>query len=104
MKIGFSLGRCVRDIVIGKVDIKEVVVIIAQTRIMNVDDLNAVIDGYLERTGYLKGLDAEKCHAAADWLWNSCRIHQPRRLAPSYSYGVSVPDTQVWKDVVDCEQ
>lgn len=102
MKIGFSLGRCVRDIVMGKVDIKEVVVIVAMTMCSNLNDLHEVIDGYLERTGYLRGLDRIQCHAVAAELWVSCRIHQPRCLGVSYGFGV--PEQHVWKDVVDCEQ
>jgi hypothetical protein len=88
----------------GKVELSDVVIIVAQTMCKDTVDLQAVIDGYLERTGYLRGLDAVKCHEVAAELWASCRIHQPRCLASKYSYGVVIRDSAVWKDVVDIEQ
>ena len=100
MKIGFSLGRCVRDIVLGKVDIKDVVVIVAQTRCENRRDLFEVIDGYMYRTNYLRGLDAAQCNMVASELWETCKLHQPRLLG---AHPQLIVEQAVWKDVVDSE-
>ena len=58
MKIGFSLGRCVRDIVSGNVDINDVAFIIAATNIDSEEQLKHVIEDYMYRgDDYLYGLD-----------------------------------------------
>jgi len=53
MKIGFSLGRCVRDIVIGKISEDEVAFIITATNILEVEQLAPVIADYMFREEYL---------------------------------------------------
>ena len=49
MKIGFSLGRCVRDIVRGDVHIDDVAFIIAATSIHDEEQLTGVIENYMYR-------------------------------------------------------
>jgi cell division FtsZ-interacting protein ZapD len=97
MKVGFSLGRCVRDIVKGDVKLDEVQIIVAQTMCHNIDDLISVIDGYMFRTGYLKDLDRNQCFKVAMSLWHQCKIHQPRCLG---EYPKLVSEDLVWKDLV----
>ena len=65
MKIGFSLGRCVRDIVRGDVSIDDVAFIIAATNIHDEEQLSRVIENYLYEPTYLNGLDGEQCQSVA---------------------------------------
>jgi hypothetical protein len=97
MKVGFSLGRCIRDVVNGEVKLDDVQVIVAQTMCRNLAELISVIDGYMFRTGYLKGLDRNQCCDVAMSLWHQCKIHQPRCLG---DYAKLVPEQAVWKDLV----
>ena len=97
MKIGFSLGRCVRDIVTGDVSIDDVAFIIAATAIRDGEkQLEQVIDDYLYRPDYLDGLDGAKCQEVAKALYNSNRIIQPR-LQGMHRH--MQPDNAVWVDL-----
>jgi len=77
MKIGFSLGRCIRDVVNGDVKLNDVAFIIASTCIRDVDHLVPVIEDYSYRSNYLSGLDQPECQRVALELWNTNRILQP---------------------------
>jgi hypothetical protein len=57
MKVGFSFGRCLRDIVIGKVDIEDVLVIICRTYMSNSEDLAFVVESYSNDQRRLFGLN-----------------------------------------------
>ena len=97
MKIGFSLGRCIRDIVTGDISIDDVAFIIAATAIRDGEEqLAQVIDDYLYRPGYLDGLDGEKCQTVAKALYNSNRILQPR-LQGMHRH--MQPENAVWVDL-----
>ena len=96
MKIGFSLGRCVRDIVKGDVSIDDVAFIIAATNINDEAQLANVIENYLWRDNYLEGLDAEQCQSVALDLWNGNKILQPRREG---MYRHMQPENAVWVDM-----
>lgn len=96
MKIGFSLGRCIRDIVKGEVQTDEVVVIVAQTACHTVGDLLRVVESYTRVPNYLKGLDPVQCRGVALELWSDCKIHQPRCLGAEPRL---VADNAVWKEV-----
>jgi hypothetical protein len=79
MKIGFSLGRCIRDIVRGDVKCDDVAFIIAATDIHDTEQLARVIEDYSYRNDYLAGLDLAECQRVGLLLWNCNRILQPRR-------------------------
>lgn len=96
MKIGFSLGRCVRDIVKGKVAVKDVAFIIAATAIRDKAQLAPVIDQYMYRDEYLYGLDEAECQAVAEQLWNSNKLLQPR-LQGLHRH--MQPENAVWVDL-----
>ena len=97
MKIGFSLGRCIRDIVAGDVSIDDVAFIIAATAIRDGEEqLAQVIDDYLHRPGYLDGLDGAKSQEVAKTLYSSNRIIQPR-LQGMHRH--MQPENAVWVDV-----
>ena len=96
MKMGFSLGRCVRDIVNGDVDINDVAFIITATAIRSIEQLGPVIQDYTYREGYLYGLDEAKCQEVALALWNSNKLLQPR-LQGLHRH--SQPENAVWVDM-----
>ena len=97
MKIGFSLGRCVRDIVKGDVDLDDVAFIIAATAIQDEPQLANVIEQYMYRgDDYLYGLDEEQCQAVASELWKTNKVLQPRRQG---LHRHRQPENAVWVDM-----
>lgn len=100
MKIGFSLGRCVRDIVNGKVAVEDVAFIIAATAVRDKEQLTPVIEQYMYRDEYLYGLDETACQAVAEKLWNSNKILQPR-LQGLHRH--MQPENAVWIDMFPTE-
>jgi hypothetical protein len=96
MKIGFSLGRCIRDIVKGEVALDDVAFIIAATNIHEQEQLAQVVDSYLYRDDYLYMLDEAECQRVALELWNTNRILQPRRQG---MHRHKQPENSVWVDM-----
>ena len=96
MKIGFSLGRCIRDIVTGSVSEDDVAFIIAATCIRDADQMDRVIEDYLLREDYLYTLDEEECKRVAHSLWNTNKILQPRREG---MHRHKQPENSVWVDM-----
>ncbi len=97
MKIGFSYSRCVRDIVDGKVDINDVLVIIARTDFdpNNDDQWTGIWHGYggggsASMRGIFSGSNPEWAGTTAEdeaqyrsvsiELWESGKLHQPRKF------------------------
>lgn len=97
MKIGFSLGRCVRDIVKGKVEFDDVLLIVTRTRITEAEGLHDVIREYLWEPTYLEGLDPDACYEVAQKLWDTAKLHQPRLkdVQP-----IHIAEDYVWMDLV----
>ncbi len=98
MKIGLSYSRCVRDIVEGKVDINDVLVIIARTDFdpRNDESWKSIWEGYgagsdgnmmrgffggshPEWAGYTDE-DEERFRSVSIELWESGKIHEPRKF------------------------
>ena len=96
MKIGFSLGRCIRDIVKKEVALEDVAFVIAATNIHEEEQLVQVVDSYLYRDDYLYMLDEAECQQVALELWNSNRILQPRRQG---MHRHKQPENSVWVDM-----
>ena len=100
MKIGFSLGRCVRDIVREDVSIDDVAFIITATNIHDREQLENVIRVYCREPGYLLDLDYEECLAVAQNLWDTNRILQPRKQG---LHRHAQPESSVWVDMFPTE-
>ena len=93
MKIGLSYSRCVRDIVDGKVDIDDVLVIIARTDFDPHDDgqWQGIWQGYgggnhvgsiwskAEWSGY-NAEDEDRFRSVSIELWETGKFHQPRKF------------------------
>lgn len=98
MKIGLSFSRCVRDIVEGKVDIRDVLVIIARTDFDPRDDKQwqGIWQGYAGGSdanlmrGFFGGSnpewagtteeDEDRYRSVAVELWETGKFHQPRKF------------------------
>jgi hypothetical protein len=96
MKIGFSLGRCIRDIVRGDVGADDVAFIIAATCIREEEQLSQVINEYSYRQDYLQGLDIDECQRVGLLLWSSNKILQPRREG---MHRHMQPEGAIWVDI-----
>ena len=85
MKIGLSYSRCVRDIVDGVVDIRDVLVLITRTDFdpHNDEDWNSIWVGYhnsyREWRNYPPEAEAKFRDISID-LYDSGKIHQPRKF------------------------
>jgi hypothetical protein len=96
MKIGLSYSRCVRDIVDGKVNIEDVLVIITRTDFDPHNDEewtsiwlgyggsteNAYSGGFFSQSnpewaGYM---DEDKFRSVSIELWETGKLHQPRKF------------------------
>ena len=89
MKIGLSYSRCVRDIVDGKVDINDVLVLITRTDFDPHDDeqWDGIWHGYHQRGGWsnpewahYKDEDEERFRDVSKELWAQGKLHQPRKF------------------------
>jgi len=96
MKIGFSFGRCIRDIVRGEVSIDDVAFLITATHIEDIEHLEGVLFAYMGEPGYLLGLDYEQCKKVGIELWNSNRILQPRAQGMRRHMQ---PESSIWVDI-----
>jgi hypothetical protein len=96
MKIGFSLGRCIRDIVNEKVSIDDVAFVITSTSIGNKEQLANVILMYTAEPTYLYGCDYDQCVVVAEALWDTNRLLQPRRQG---MHRHAQPENAVWVDM-----
>lgn len=100
MKIGFSLGRCIRDIVNGDVSIDDVAFVITATNIRDRDQMNNVISVYMGEPGYLLGLDYDQSLEVAHKLWDTNRLLQPRAQG---LHRHAQPENSVWVDMFPTE-
>ncbi len=88
MKIGLSLSRCIRDIYEGKVDLDDVLVIVARTNCSNDDtSWNELWDGYRQRFGlsnpewiHIPAEDEPKMREIYSNLFITGKLHQPRQF------------------------
>jgi hypothetical protein len=82
MKIGLSLSRCIRDIVEGRVDINDVLILITRTDFDPTvpEQWDSIWDGYTSMNPEWYGLDESAVKAVIMDLWETGRVHQPRKF------------------------
>jgi hypothetical protein len=82
MKIGLSLSRCVRDIVEGRVDIEDVLILITRTDFDPTvqEQWDSIWIGYQSLNPEWIGLDHDAVRDVIMQLWDTGRIHQPRKF------------------------
>jgi hypothetical protein len=100
MKIGFSFGRCIRDIVNGDISIDDVAFIITATNIRGREHIDHVISVYCREPNYLLGLEYEKCLEVAYNLWDTNRLLQPRAQG---IHRHMQPESSIWVDMFPTE-
>lgn len=91
MKVGLSYSRCLLDIIEGRVDYDDVLIIIARTDFdPNIDqEWQDIWEGYTRRSGYAspewiyhsdKEDGESKFRDLSIKLWNDGKLHQPRKF------------------------
>lgn len=82
MKIGLSLSRCVRDIVEGRVNIDDVMILITRTDFDPTvqEQWDSIWYGYQSLNPEWLGLDHDAVYAVVMDLWNRGLVHQPRKF------------------------
>jgi hypothetical protein len=109
MKIGTSLGKCVRSILAGEVKEEDVLFIVANTMAPDLEKLMGVIEQYYymyqgssnprERAYDMSEYDLDDAKAIATRLMESGKLHQPRCVGASvFGSAHSLRDT--WYDIV----
>ena len=110
MKVGQSYSRCVRDIVDGTVSIDDVLVVISRTDFDPHDDeqWSGIWQGYRERHGLSNPEwydypeeDESKFRSVSIELWETGKLHQPRKFGtypsrrPEYWLEAVLPDSEL---------
>jgi hypothetical protein len=96
MKVGFSLGRCVRDVVTNVVAYEDVAFIISGTALRDEEAIEWCVDEYMFRRDYLLGLDREQCAKVALDLYKDGKIFQPRLQGIRAFH---IPEGAIWADL-----
>ena len=112
MKVGLSYSRCVLDIVEGRVDINDVLVIIARTNFNPHNDAQwaGIWDGYCyggvsnpewSQYDYNSKEDEAKFRDISIELWEQGKLHQPRHFGshparrPEYWLETCLPSSEL---------
>lgn len=115
MKIGLSYSRCVRDIVDGEVDIRDVLVIITRTDFdpNNDEQWKSIWEGYgggqnegsiWSRPEWAGYDDEAKFREVTMTLYNTGKMHQPRQFGahpsrrPEIWLEAVLPDSELQKN------
>lgn len=100
MKIGTSLGKCLPDLLANRVDYDDVLIIVANTRVENVDQLAAVATEYWHypqsQQRDLSNFALDTVIAMSRRLYEDGKIHQPRLTGLHLQH--SLVDT--WYDII----
>ena len=96
MKVGFSLGRCIRDIVNDIVSYDDIAFIITGTALRDEAAINMCIDEYMYRNDYLAGLEQEQCTEIGLRLFNEGKLFQPRLQGIR---AFRIPEGAIWADL-----
>lgn len=97
MKIGFSFGRGVRDIVKGLVAYDDVFLIVSSTAIRDSSHIEGVILEYSYRQDYLANLDTQECLDIAERLYLDNKLIQSKVIFGTRP--VRISEDQVWMDL-----
>jgi hypothetical protein len=104
VKIGLSYSRCVRDIVDGVVDISDVLIVIARTNFNPLvdEEWSDIWHGYHSRSGWSNpewgnytDEDEDRFRSVSIELWESGRLHQPRKFGAR-----AVRRSEIWLETV----
>lgn len=96
MLIGFSISKCIADIMEGKVDKDEVLLIIGRTD-FNMNNIDRLLEEYCSLRGPWYDYDRLKLKGLLVTFWYEGKIHQPRQ------YGTqppAMPRAKVWAQII----
>lgn len=96
MKVGFSLGRCIRDIVTDIVSYDDVAFIITGTALRDQAAIKDCVEQYMWRPDYLEGLDQEQCLEVGIRLFDEGKLFQPRLQGIR---AFRIPEGAIWADL-----
>ena len=109
MKIGTSLGKCVKSILAGEVKEEDVLFIVTNTNCPTLETLMFVIEQYYydykgarsvrERAYDMSDYTLAEACAVAQRLFESGKLHQPRVIAKGL-YGNAHHLQDAWYDIV----
>lgn len=105
MKIGTSLGKCVKDILDGHVRYEDVLFIVSNTNAPTLEQLFGVIEEYYyayQGSGSPYDLSAHSLESAkkiAQRLLENGKLHQPRAIS-KYIFGNAHQLQDTWYDIV----
>lgn len=103
--IGTSLGKCLRDLLDGKVKEHEVLVIVTNTMCPTLDRLMEVVEDYHLRWIPNRDYDIsahtlEDAQSLAQRLFESGKLHQPRCLMSGDHRGNAHHLQDTWYDII----
>jgi hypothetical protein len=109
MKIGTSLGKCVKSILAGEVNEEDVLFIVSNTMAPDLEKLNEVIEHYFyqyqgshlprEKEYDMSAYSLDDAKALAQRLMETGKLHQPRCVGSRvWGNAHSLKDT--WYDIV----
>jgi len=96
MLIGFSISKCISDIMEDRIDPDEVLLIIGRTH-FNIQTMDNLLDEYMTPRGPWYHYDRKKVKSLLTTFWYQGKIHQPRH------FGIqppSMPRSKVWAQIM----
>jgi hypothetical protein len=94
-KVGFSAGECLCELLQGKVDINDVVMITTATMAKTLDDWIRVVGEYHSMGRFPDSASLGDAIELGKTLWNRGLIHQPRNFG---AFRIQSP--HAWMDLV----
>lgn len=96
MLIGFSISKCIADIMEDKVNRDDVLLIIGRTD-FSIQTIDNLINEYMTPRGPWYDYDKEKLKSLLTTFWYDGKIHQPRHFG---TQPPSMPRTKVWAQII----
>ena len=96
MLIGFSISKCIADIMEGEVNPDDVLVIIGRTD-FNMNNIDRLLDEYICPRGPWYDYDRGKIKDLLIKFWYEGKIHQPRQFG---TQPPAMPRAKVWAQII----
>lgn len=96
MLLGFSISKCIADIMEDKVDPDDVLLIIGRTD-FNMTNIDQLLNGYINNRGPWYDYDREKIKELLISFLKQGKIHQPRQFG---TQPPAMPRAKVWAQII----
>lgn len=100
MLIGFSISKCISDIMEQKVNPDDVLIIIGRTD-FNIQNIDRLLDEYQTIRGPWYHYDRTKLKNLLTTFWYQGKIHQPRHFG---TQPPAMPRAKVWAQIIYDQQ